>query len=103
MRGWCRPSRKTLTEYDERSYHSAVPTSKIAITLDSDIVQRLDQLVADRRFPSRSRAIQMAVQAQIARIDRTRLLRELAKADPAEEMALAEEGLAYDVEEWPEY
>jgi metal-responsive CopG/Arc/MetJ family transcriptional regulator len=80
-----------------------VATSKIAITLDSEVVRRLDQLVAQRRFPSRSRAIQVAVQAQIARIDRTRLLRELTKVDSDEETALAEEGLAYDVEEWPEY
>jgi len=96
-------SSAALDEYDRWSYHLAVATSKIAITLDSEIVQRLDQLVAQRHFPSRSRAIQIAVQAQIARIDRTRLLRELAKVDPDEETALAEESLAYDVEEWPEY
>jgi len=80
-----------------------VGTSKIAISIEAELLERIDQLVAERRFPSRSRAIQMAVQAQLARLNRTRLLRELAKVDPAEEQALAEEGLAYDVEEWPEY
>jgi Arc/MetJ-type ribon-helix-helix transcriptional regulator len=80
-----------------------VATSKIAISLDAELLDRIDRLVADKRFPSRSRAIQIAVKAQIDRLDRTRLLRELAKVDPAEEIALAEEGLAYDLEEWPEY
>jgi Arc/MetJ-type ribon-helix-helix transcriptional regulator len=81
----------------------AVGTSKIAISIDAELLDRVDKLVAERRFPSRSRAIQLAVKAQIDRLDHTRLLRELTRADPAEEMALAEEGLAYDAGEWPEY
>jgi Arc/MetJ-type ribon-helix-helix transcriptional regulator len=78
-------------------------TAKIAITLDEDLVRRIDRLVEDGRFPSRSRAIQVAVRAQIDRVDRGRLARECAKLDPNFEQTLAEEGASYDLESWPEY
>ena len=78
-------------------------TSKIAISIDADLVDRIDKLVAQHRFPSRSRAIQIAVKAQIDRLDRSLLARACAKAEPAYEQALAEEGASYDLEEWPEY
>ena len=78
-------------------------TAKIAITLDEELLERIDRLVAERRFPSRSRAIQLAVQAQIDRLDRRRLAAECAKLDPAWEQQVAEEGASYDLESWPEY
>ncbi len=55
-------------------------TAKVAITIDADLLQRIDRLVAERRFPSCSRAIQLAVKAQIDRLDHTRLARECANA-----------------------
>jgi hypothetical protein len=36
-------------------------------------------------------------------MSRSRLARECAKLDPSAEQALADEGLARDFEEWPEY
>jgi metal-responsive CopG/Arc/MetJ family transcriptional regulator len=78
-------------------------TIKVAITLDEDLLERIDRLVAERRFPSRSRAIQLAVKAQIDRLDRGRLARESAKLDPSFEQQVAEEGASYDLESWPEY
>ena len=78
-------------------------TAKIAITLGRDVLDRLDRLVAAGRFPSRSRAIQLAVQAQIERVEQRRLARECAKLDPNAEQTLAEEGASYDLEGWPEY
>ena len=48
-------------------------------------------------------AIQDAVEEKLARLDRTRLIRESAKLDPEIEQKLADEGLAEDFEEWPEY
>ena len=78
-------------------------TTKVAITLDEDLLDRIDRLVAERRFPSRSRAIQLAVQAQIDRMDRRRLVRECRKLDPAYEQGLAEESASYDLASWPEY
>ena len=80
-----------------------MPTSKIAISPDAELLERVDRLVADKRFPSRSRAIQIAFKAQIDRLDRSLLARACAKADPDYEQALTEEGASYDLEQWPEY
>ncbi|HUP00066.1 MAG TPA: ribbon-helix-helix domain-containing protein [Gemmatimonadota bacterium] len=77
--------------------------TKIAITLEERMVRRLDQLVRDEVFASRSQAIQQAVEERLDRLDRGRLARESAKLDPAYERALAEEGLSEDLSKWPEY
>jgi metal-responsive CopG/Arc/MetJ family transcriptional regulator len=77
--------------------------SKIAITLDNKTLERLDGLVADKEFPNRSRAIQDALDDKLQRMEKGRLARECAKLDPTYEKALADEGLAADVSEWPEY
>jgi len=78
-------------------------TSKVAITLDEELLKKLDRQVREGKFPNRSRAIQDAVEEKLARLDRTRLIRETAKLDPEIEQKLADEGLAEDFEEWPEY
>lgn len=77
--------------------------ARVAITLGQDVLGKLDQLVQDRAYPNRSRAIEEAVAEKLDRLERRRLARECAKLDPAHEKALAEEGLGEDVEEWPEY
>jgi len=77
--------------------------SKIAITLDETLLERLDRLVREQALPSRSRAIQEAVSEKLARYERSRLAEECAKLDPASEKALAEEGLSEESPEWPEY
>jgi len=78
-------------------------TAKIAITIDQGTLLRLDRLVTQKVFPSRSNAIQVAIQEKIERLDRTRLARECAKLDPCEEQALAEEGMAQELAQWPAY
>ncbi|TFH33517.1 MAG: CopG family transcriptional regulator, partial [Anaerolineales bacterium] len=35
--------------------------------------------------------------------NKSRLARECAKANPAEEKAMAEEGISWELPEWPEY
>jgi Arc/MetJ-type ribon-helix-helix transcriptional regulator len=80
-----------------------MPTKKVAITMEKETLARLDQLVEDKRYPSRSRAIQEAVEEKLSRLDRTRLIRESAKLDPEYEQRLADEGLTEDLDEWPEY
>ena len=80
-----------------------MPKTKVAITLDTELVQHLDDLVAQRRFANRSQAIEAALAEKLARLAKTRLAQECAKLDPAEEKALAEEGLAGSAETWPEY
>ena len=77
--------------------------SKVAISLNESTLERLDKLVEKAVFPSRSQAIQEAVEEKLARLERSRLARECAKLDPALEKALAEEGLSEDASEWPKY
>jgi metal-responsive CopG/Arc/MetJ family transcriptional regulator len=78
-------------------------TSKIAITLDKELLNRLDSLVRAKAYPNRSQAIQEAVKEKLLRIDKTRLSRECAKLDPDYEQTLAEEGFGLEIEQWPEY
>lgn len=80
-----------------------MPRTKVAVTLDEAILERLDRLVRSTRYSSRSRAIEAAVAAQLDRLERRRLAEECAKLDPEAERSLAEEGLATDAAEWPEY
>ena len=77
--------------------------AKITISVDEQLLRRLDTLVQSDIFPSRSQAVQSAVQEKIARFGRTRLAQECAKLDPAEEQALADAGLAAEVAQWPPY
>ena len=77
--------------------------SKIAITIDQNLLQRLDFLVKSQRFTNRSRAIQEAVAEKLARIERSRLAQECAKLDPKLEQEMADEGFVAEMDEWPEY
>lgn len=77
--------------------------AKVAVTLDSRALERVDRLVHQGVFPSRSRAIEAALLEKLERLDRSRLAREAAKLDPAFEQALAEEGMAEDLSTWPGY
>jgi Arc/MetJ-type ribon-helix-helix transcriptional regulator len=80
-----------------------MPKAKIAISIDAKALERLDELVRSGVFGNRSQAIEKAVADTLERLGRTRLALECAKLDPAEEKALAEEGLAEEVSEWPGY
>jgi len=77
--------------------------SKVAITIDEELLQKLDCLVRKAVFRNRSQAIQIAVKEKLERVDQSRLARECAKLDPSFEKALAEEGLPEDQSKWPEY
>ena len=78
-------------------------TVKIAVTIEKELLSRLDLLVKQNRFPNRSRAVQEAIRDKLKQLRRSRLARECAKLNSEEEQALAEEGLAKDMEQWPEY
>ena len=80
-----------------------MPKTKVAVTLDSEILGELDELIAQRRFPNRSQAIEAAVAEKLERLARTRLAREAAKLDRDEEKAFAEEGMDSELASWPEY
>ncbi len=78
-------------------------TVKVAISIDDELLKGVDSLVKKRVFPSRSRAIAQAVREKLGRANHGRLARECAKLDPSYEQAMAEEGIAGDLAEWPEY
>lgn len=78
-------------------------SAKIAVTIDQELLSRLDRLVQEQRFPNRSRAVQEALRDKLDRLDRSRLARACAKLDPAFEQQLADEGLTEDFKQWPEY
>jgi len=76
---------------------------KVAITLEQETLQQVDSMVARRLFQNRSRAIQIALQEKLQRMEGTRLAAECAKLDPTFEQSLADEGLDVDAATWPEF
>ena len=78
-------------------------TTKVAVTIDSKLLTEIDRLVAQRVYPNRSKAIQVALEDKLARLRRSRLARECAKLNPQDEKALAEVGMEEALKEWPEY
>ena len=80
-----------------------MPKTKVALTIETELLERVDGLVAEQRFRNRSQAVEAALAEKLSQLARTRLARECAKLNPKEEKALAEEGLGGDLEKWPEY
>lgn len=80
-----------------------MPKTKVALTLDADLLDQVDELVAKHRFRNRSQAIEAALSDKLHRLARTRLAREAAKLNPAEEQRVAEEGVVGALDAWPEY
>jgi metal-responsive CopG/Arc/MetJ family transcriptional regulator len=78
-------------------------TTKVAVSIDSELIAQVDQLVAKNVFSNRSKAIQEALRDKLSRLKRTRLARESAKLNRREEQALADEGLDREQCEWPAY
>lgn len=76
--------------------------SKIAITLDEEVVKQLDYMVLRQSYKNRSQAIEEAVLEKLDRLKRSRLARECAKLEPIAEQELAEDG-QQDVDSWPAY
>lgn len=77
--------------------------AKIAISIDDQLLAKLDGFIADKKFKTRSQAIQMAVQNTVERLDHQRLIHACSQLDINTERALADEGLKKDLEEWPEF
>ncbi len=77
--------------------------AKVAISLDENALERVDRLVQEGKFPSRSRLIQDAIAEKLERMGKTRLAAECARLDPEFERALADEGLSEEAASWPEY
>ena len=80
-----------------------MPVSKIAITIDNNLLKQIDLLVKSNLFPNRSKAIQEAIADKLKRLKQTRLAQECAKLDPDFEQNMAEEGFSMEIDEWPRY
>ena len=52
-----------------------MPAAKVAITIEEQLLERIDRLVAQRKFPNRSRAIQEAVRDKLDRLEPVRVNR----------------------------
>lgn len=77
--------------------------AKIAITISEPTLAKLDNLVKAKKYPSRSRAIQEAVEEKVAKFERSRLADALALLDPLAEKQEAEEGMQCEADSWPTY
>jgi metal-responsive CopG/Arc/MetJ family transcriptional regulator len=78
-------------------------THKVTISIECELLEEVDRLVADKQFGSRSQAIQVAVLEKLARLRRDRLAKECANLDHAVERSMAEEGISEELSAWPEY
>jgi metal-responsive CopG/Arc/MetJ family transcriptional regulator len=80
-----------------------MPKTKVALTLETSLLEQVDDLVDRKRFRNRSQAVETALADKLHRLAKTRLARESAKLNPREEKRLADEGLAAELQTWPEY
>jgi hypothetical protein len=74
-----------------------MPMIKVALTRDAALIEQVDDLVARRRFSESQPRGRGALADKLRRLARTRLAREAAKMNPAEEKRLgraSEEELA---------
>lgn len=76
-------------------------TSKVAISLDQQILRLVDRWVTQGRYASRSQAIQSAIREKMERWKRSRLADEAKLLNVKEERSLAEED--FGGEEWAAY
>lgn len=83
--------------------HTCMPKTKVALTIDADLLSQVDDLVGRQRFRNRSQAVEAALAEKLSRLARTRLADECSKLDPAEEQRLADEALSGMDGSWPEY
>ena len=78
-------------------------TTKVAITIDTELIAQVDSLVVQKVFPNRSKAIQSAIENQLVQLRRDRLARELENLDPLEEQKMANEGISEELLLCPEF
>jgi len=77
--------------------------SKITISIDRRLLQKMDYFVAHKVFKTRSQAVQTAVGETVERLEHKRLEKESAKLNKDFEQQMADESLVKDKEKWPKY
>ncbi len=77
--------------------------AKIAVSIDATQLKKIDFYVKKHVFKSRSEAFRIAVNQTLEQLEHNRLARECAKLEISEEQEMADQGLAEDLDAWPEY
>jgi Arc/MetJ-type ribon-helix-helix transcriptional regulator len=83
------------------TYYHTMRKAKVALSLDAEVLRRVDELVGHGAFASRSHAVEAALREKLAWVDRTRLAAEAGKLNPVHEKRLAEEGIEGELGSWP--
>ena len=78
-------------------------TAKVAISIDDQLLKKVDLLVKEKVYPNRSNIIQEAVKEKISKMEKSRLANECAKLDIDFERSMADEGISQEADSWPEY
>ena len=78
-------------------------TAKVAISIDDQLLKKVDLLVKEKVYPNRSNIIQEAVKEKIIKMEKSRLANECAKLDIDFERSMADEGISQEADSWPEY
>ena len=73
------------------SHQTVMPKIKVALKLEANLVERVDELVRSGQFRSRSQAIESTLANSLRQFAHTRLARESAKLDARQEQRLADE------------
>lgn len=76
--------------------------AKIIASVDVKTIARLDRLVKEGKFPSRSSLIEQVIDEKLNRLGKSRIARECARLDPVEERVFADEGMTADSRSWQE-
>lgn len=63
-------------------------SAKITISIDPKLLVQVDALVTERKFATRSQAVEKAIEEKLRRMRRMRLARECAKLGAGEEQDL---------------
>ena len=77
-------------------------TTKVAITLDEELLKELDALVKKGIYSNRSSAIQDSIKEALTLLSEKNFEAECSKLNPTEERNLANESYPAEVE-WPKY
>jgi metal-responsive CopG/Arc/MetJ family transcriptional regulator len=78
-------------------------TKKITVTLDESVVEGLDGFVKKHHCKSRSKAVQIAINEFLKKMEKQKMYAEIDKLDREEEIKVAEESLEAVNEIWAEY
>ena len=78
-------------------------TKKIAITLEENLLDKVNFLVSEGLYPSRSKLIQESLKEKMSNWKRKRLMTELSKLNPKEEQSIADEDISAGNEIWDKY